>query len=265
MHSDHPLPHPRHAPQWRVVIVVALGCLLLGACASDGVLDDLPPAEVGGRLAIGGLTFGGGEERFGFTGDYSGDEEALRARARRFDRTVWQGALLGAVAGTAIGALAGGDAESAAAGALVGAAAGAVAGVYVANLRERYVEQEDQLDAMIADVERSNREAEALIASIETVLAEDRRRLAAVRTRLARQEATAADLQQARGRAWSNRAVVEQAALGGRDQYRVFQAAANRIEQQRPGPPPAALNQALQGYRANLDTLDRLVREMERA
>jgi hypothetical protein len=237
-------------------------------CACDAGLDtkgERPPAEVGGRFSIGGFTFGSGDERFGYTGELSGDERAMREQAKKFDRTVWEGILIGAVLGTAVGAAAGGDTEDAVSGAIVGAGVGAIAGMYVAELQRRYATKEDQLEAMTADLHTANRQSEALIASIQSVIAEDRRRLAGVQARLARGQATRADLEQERGRVWGNRRVVEKAALGGQDQYRVFEGAIQRFQQKNPGVRTGGFEQELARYRSNLATLDRLAGSMVRA
>ncbi|AFL75297.1 hypothetical protein [Thiocystis violascens] len=80
-----------------------------------------PPAEVGGRFSIGGLELLEPTDNYGYTGELSPAEQALREQGRKFDRTVWQAVLIGSVAGTTIGAVAGGDAEDAVGGAIVGA------------------------------------------------------------------------------------------------------------------------------------------------
>ena len=250
----------------RPVIGLLVTALTLAACdAGLETKTDQPPAEVGGRFAIGGFSFGGTAEKFGYTGELSGDEAALREQARKFDQTVWQGMLIGAVVGTAVGAVAGGDAQDAVGGAIVGAGVGAIAGMYVARMQQRYANTEDQLDAMIADVRNSNRATEALIADVQTVIAEDRRRLAAVQAKVARGQATTADLTQERGRAWGNRRVVEKAALGGQDQYRMFEGAIQRFQQKNPGVKTANFDQELKGYRTRLENLDRLAASMAKA
>lgn len=246
--------------------ILALIALTLLACdAGVETKTDQPPAEVGGRFVIGGFSFGGKEETFGYTGELSGDEAALREQARKFDQTVWQGMLIGAVVGTAVGAVAGGDTQGAVGGAIVGAGVGAIAGMYVARMQQRYASTEDQLNAMIGDVRNSNRATEQLIADVQTVIAEDRRRLAAVQAKVASGQATAADLTQERGRAWGNRRVVEKAALGGQDQYRVFAGAIQRFQQQNPGVKTINFEQELKGYRARLESLDHLAAGMAKA
>ncbi|HYN77128.1 MAG TPA: glycine zipper domain-containing protein [Lamprocystis sp. (in: g-proteobacteria)] len=254
------------AQSLRPFIGLLVAALILAACdAGLETKTDQPPAEVGGRFSIGGFSFGGKEEKFGYTGELSAEEAALREQARKFDQTVWQGLLIGAVVGTAVGAVAGGDTQGAVGGAIVGAGVGAIAGMYVARMQQRYANTEDQLDAMIGDVRNSNRATESLIADVQTVIAEDRRRLAAVQAKVARGQATAADLTQERGRAWGNRRVVEKAALGGQDQYRVFEGAIQRFQQKNPGVKTANFERELKGYRTRLEDLDRLAAGMAKA
>jgi hypothetical protein len=247
-------------------LVVTAASLALLACTSDPVTDDSrPPAEVGGRFAIGGFSFGGPEQAYGYEGQLSPEELRLRERARRFEMTVWQGALIGGVAGGLIGALAGGDAEDAAGGAMVGGTLGGIAGVYVASKQEQYADTEDQLEAMTEDVRASIREAEALIASARAVLAEDRRRLAAVEAQYRRGEATDRALQQERARVWGNRRVIEQASVDAGDRYRVFDLAAERLQRQEPAARTRDFDLALQEYRRNIDTLDEITASLGRA
>ena len=252
-----------YAPRLGVLLTVAL--TVLGCGPEPGLRSDQPPAQVGGCLTIAGMPISGCEENFGYQGQLSPEELAMRAQARKFDRTVWEGTLVGAVAGTAIGALAGGDTKGAFEGAMVGATVGAIAGAYVAGMQQRYANQEDQLNAMIADVKTSNRESEALIARVRAVIAEDRRQLAAVQARVARGEATKADLLQQQGRVLANRRVVETASQGGQDQYRVFESAISRFQQKNPGTKTAGFTQELSTYRAKLNTLDGLVKGMGQA
>lgn len=251
-----------HEFRW---LVPAAALTLIACGPGEGVRTDRPPPQTGGCLTIAGLPVGGCEENYGYTGTLSPEERALREQARRFDRTVWQGVMIGAVAGGAIGVLAGGDARGAAEGVMVGAAVGAIAGVYVAGMQKRYADKEDQLQAMTADVQTANRETEALIADVRKVIEEDRRRLAAVQAQIGRGQATQAQLIQERGRAAGNRRVVEQALQGGRDRYRVFQSAEGKFRQANPGVATAGLTKALDSYQSRLNALDSLATSMKQA
>ena len=264
--STHQPPAARHSPPYRYWWVVSAVAVTVAACGpGEGVRTDQPPPQTGGCLSIAGLPLSGCEVNYGYTGPLSPEERAMRDQARKFDHTVWQGVMLGALAGGAIGVLAGGDAKGAAEGVMIGAAVGAIAGAYVAGMQKRYANKEDQLNAMIADVQTANRESEALIADVRKVIEADRRRLAAVQARISRGEATKAELIQERGRAAGSRRVVEQALLGGRDRYRVFTSAEGRFRQQNPGVKTDSFVQALDAYQARLNTLDALAASMKQA
>ena len=251
--------------QFVMPVAAAAAVVLAGCTPGETVRPDRAPPEVGGRFSIGGYTVSGGGDTYGYKGTLSASEEQLREQGRKFDKTVWQGALIGAVAGAVIGAVAGGDAEDAVGGAIVGAGIGALAGMYIAHKQKLYASAEDQLDSMIADVRASNRDAEALIADAKTVLAEDRRRLSAIDARYRRGQATEDELVQERGRAWGNRKVVEKAALGASDQYRMFEGAQRDFEKQNPRAVTLPLEQELGAYRRSLDALNTVASSMTKA
>lgn len=249
----------------KVSVAVAAITTLAGCVPEEAVRPDRPPAEVGGRFSFGGFTVGGAGDTYGYKGTLTQSEEQLREQGRKFDKTVWQGALIGAVAGTLIGAVAGGDAKDAVGGAIIGGSIGALAGMYVANKQKLYASAEDQLDSMISDVRASNRDTEVLIADANTVLAEDRRRLAAIQARHHRGQATEEELTQERARVWGNRKVVEKAALGASDQYRMFEGAKSDFEKKNPGSSAQSLDRELGAYRRNLEVLNNIAASMAKA
>ena len=246
------------------VVVAALVC---AGCASEAEPQrDRPPPEVGGRFSIGGFSVATGDEPYGYEGELSETERRMREQSRRFDKTVWQGMLLGAVAGTVVGVVAGGDTEDAVGGAIVGASIGAIAGMYVASKQRQYATLEDQIESMTNDIQASNREAERLIESARLVLAEDRRRLSAVNASIHRGQATEKALAQERARAWGNRKVIEKAAQGARDQQLVFQSASQSLtENQAPAAGTPGLERALEAYQHNIEALDEIAGQMGKA
>ncbi len=122
-------------------------------------------------------------------------EERMRAQAADFNRTITEGvvagALGGAAAGAGIGALANkrnrsqGALIGAAIGALAGALMGGAAGKYYADKKERYANQEQRLDAIIADLQKQNAELNALVDSTRTVVDADKRKIDDVSKELA--------------------------------------------------------------------------------
>ncbi|MBK1642386.1 hypothetical protein CKO12_10950 [Chromatium okenii] len=249
-----------------LAVSAALPLLALNGCVGQPVVDATrAPAQTGGRFLLGGLELLKPTDDYGFTGELSASEQALREQGKAFDRTVWQATLLGAVAGTAIGAVVGGDAEDMVGGAIAGASLGALAGLYVANKQKQFAAQEDQLEAMTNDVRSANRNTQALIDQLQKVIAEDQRRLAAVQARFQRGQATAAELQQERGRIWSNRTVVEKATTGAKDQYRLFERAQQQVVKARPAARTQTLTSEISAYRQTLETLDRVAANMAKA
>jgi hypothetical protein len=249
----------------KVSVAVAAIITLAGCVPEEAVRPDRPPAEVGGRFAFGGFVTGGSASTYGYKGKRSASEEELREQGRKFDKTVWQGVLIGAVAGTVIGAIAGGDAQAAVGGAIIGGSIGALAGMYVANKQKLYASAEDQLESMTLDIHASNQDAEALIADANTVLTEDQRRLAVIDARLRAGQATESELTQTRARAWDNRKVVEAAAVGARDKYQLFVGAKRGFLEKNPATSAQSLDEELSAYRRNIDALDSIAASMGKA
>jgi hypothetical protein len=142
---------------------------------------------------------GGCETSGGFAGDPSltPEQRRLRAQEQDFKRTVGEGAVAGALLGGLIGALAGGK-RNRAAGALIGAGAGALlggaTGYYVARKKREYVNENQRLDAMTADVRQDNARLEAYVANTRTVVAQNRAELARLRASYNTRQATRDEL-----------------------------------------------------------------------
>lgn len=101
-------------------------------------------------------------------------EKAMYERSFVFSRTIVEGTALGAGTGALIGAIAcKGDPRCIVVGILVGGALGGTAGHYYAVKKDRYRNEEQRLDAIIADIEEQNRTAEALVADTRAVMERD--------------------------------------------------------------------------------------------
>jgi hypothetical protein len=192
-------------------------------------------------------------------------EQRMRRQSKAFQRTVWEGALLGATAGAILQAYAIHGIKGVLSATAVGGATGGLAGSYLATKQKEYAAVEAQLDSMIADVRQSNRQAETLIATAREVLAEDRRRLAAVEQRYRSGQATEADLVAARGRIKANRSVVQSAVTGAREQKAMFAGAEQSYRAQNPGVATTGLSQELEAYRQQIETLDALAKSIAAA
>ena len=117
----------------------------------------------------------------GFGPGATGPEAELARQAQAMQRTVLEGAATGAVLGGVGTALFGGDREDVLKGAVIGGVAGAAAGTYVGYLQQQYASNEDRLERLRADIERTNAETEAAVRNMRAVLDQNRRQLAAAR------------------------------------------------------------------------------------
>lgn len=105
-------------------------------------------------------------------------EQRMRDQANDFNRTILEGAGIGALAGAGIGAAAcRGDLSCILIGAAAGAAAGSAGGYYYAQKKEGYVNEEQRLDAIIADIRKDNKNLEGLVKDARTVAAADKQKM----------------------------------------------------------------------------------------
>lgn len=185
-------------------------------------------------------------------------EQRLHEQSRAFQKTVWEGALIGAGAGTVYGVIRGAKGTDLLRDALIGGAVGGLAGAYVAHKQQQYSSKEDQLDSMIADVRKSNQETKDLIASVRQVIAEDKKRLAAVEQQVRKGQATQDDLDGTRRRIADNRAVIAKARTGAREKLAMFRGAEQQFRRDHPGANTGGMQRELETYNKNLATLDGL-------
>lgn len=238
-----------------VVPAFAVAAVLMGGCVSTG--DRVGESVSGGASWMSGLT-GRASTDAGPASSLTPAEQRMREQSRAFQKTVWEGVLIGAGAGALWGIVQGKDTEGILKRALIGGAVGGLAGAYVANKQKRYSDKEDQLDSMTADVHKSNKETEDLIASARQVMAEDKRRLASVESRYKAGQASEADINDTRRRVSDNKAVVAQATKGAREKYSMFEGAEREYRQQNPGTDTKRLQSELQAYDQQIETLDGL-------
>ena len=116
-------------------------------------------------------------------------ERRLTAQKADYNRTLAEGLVIGTVGGAALGAGIGAAVtRSRGAGALIGAGIGALAGAmiggatgnYYAEKKQKYANEEDRLDSMIADAEAYNAKAASTLATTRAMVAEDQQKLAAI-------------------------------------------------------------------------------------
>lgn len=116
-------------------------------------------------------------------------EQRLTAQKADYNRTLAEGLVIGTVGGAALGAGIGAAVtRNRGAGALIGAGIGALAGAmiggatgnYYAEKKQKYANEEDRLDSMIADAEAYNAKAASTLATTRAIVAEDQQRLTTI-------------------------------------------------------------------------------------
>ncbi|WP_293324134.1 glycine zipper domain-containing protein [Parvibaculum sp.] len=167
--------------------------------------------------------------------DMSPAERTMHERSEAFNRTIWEGAAMGAVGGAIMGILIGRDAKSAAIGAAAGALAGGLAGNYLANKQQQYAHKEQQLDAMIADVHTKNVQAKQMVSALEDVVAEDRKRLALANKQYEDGLIKKAEYDREIKDVKDNRAYIDSQIADARKQHKVFKDAGNEFQKANPG------------------------------
>ena len=185
-------------------------------------------------------------------------ERRMREQSRAFQKTVWEGALIGAGAGTLYGVIRGETGGNLVRDALIGGAVGGLAGAYVAHKQQQYSNKEDQLDSMIVDVRKSNQETVELIKTVRLVIAQDKQRLAAVERQLRKGQATQGEVDAARRQIADNQAVLAQARKGAHEKQAMFRGAEQQYRRDHPGTDTGRMRRELEAYNKNLATLDGL-------
>ncbi|WP_294225860.1 hypothetical protein [uncultured Shimia sp.] len=118
-------------------------------------------------------------------------EKQLRESREALQRTVGEGALLGAAAGFAIGTAIDGS-EGGFRGAQIGLLAGVTAGSYVKSKQQKFSEQERLLTEVISDLQRTNARMEDSLRAMRAALKEKQSRPQPDATRDARVSSEAA-------------------------------------------------------------------------
>ncbi|WP_216644832.1 hypothetical protein [Candidatus Thiodictyon syntrophicum] len=244
-------------------VLITLTAALSGAgCVTPGDLQGAAGAASGWLPSIGSAQASRTPTDDTADASLTPAERRLREQSRAFQKTVWEGALIGAGAGTLYGLLRRERAQDVVRDALIGGAVGGLAGAYIAHKQQQYSGKEDQLDSMIADVRKSNEETQSLIVSVRQVIAEDKRRLAAVEQQVRKGQASQAQLVDTRRRLADNQRVVAQASSGAREKQTMFQGAERQFRQDHPGTDTARMQRELDTYNKNLKTLDSLAQNV---
>lgn len=238
-------------------LVIAVATSLLG-CIPAEVTKTVSPTS-GAVRDVAAADHGQSKEDYPLTAS----ETRMRQQSRNFDRTIWEGVLIGAAGNAIWGLIEGGDTSELLKRFGIGAVEGGLAGTYIAHKQKQYSETEDQLESMTVDVRESNEDAEALIASAREVLAEDKRRLAAVDRRYKQGVASHEELKRERARLAANRKVLTNAVDGGKQKYIMFQGAKDEYKKQNPGSDVKRFARELETFNEHIETLDGLAEGMK--
>jgi hypothetical protein len=191
-------------------------------------------------------------------------ERRMREQSNAFQKTVWQGALIGAGTTGLIAVLVG-EETAMLASLFGGGAAGGLSGSYVAHKQKQFSNKEDVLNSMIADVRKSNAETQEFIVSVREVIAEDQRRLAAVEQQVRKGQATQAELDNTRRRIADNKRIITQASQGARERQVMFQGAETIFHRNHPDSDTGGLQRELDAFNINIKTLESLAQSVSTA
>ncbi len=241
--------------------VLALGVLTGGCVTPGGQIGDTVSSASSWMSGVAG----GSSTQATTEADLTPAERRMREQSKAFQKTVWEGVLIGAAAGSLWGVIQGDKGSDVLKKALIGGAVGGLAGAYIGHKQKQYANKEDVLDSMTADVRKSNQETTELIASVREVIAEDKRRLADVQKRYKQGQATEAEVASTRKRISSNQAVVAQASKGAREKFQMFQGAEQEFRKQNPATSTAGLQTELKTYNSQIATLDGLAGSIAQA
>jgi len=174
----------------RATAAMMAGVLLFGGCAASAPSRPLTPQEA-----------------------------RMRQQSKDFNRTIAEGVGIGILGGAAAGAGIGAAVNSrdrgegaiigAIIGGVVGGIAGGMTGKYYADKKATYANEEQRLDAIIADLREQNMSLAELVVATKTVCDADQQKLARIQSDLAAQRITRADADRQLAAIDDNREVLE--------------------------------------------------------
>jgi outer membrane lipoprotein SlyB len=196
------------------------------------------------------------------------EQRRLRAQNQDFNRTIGEGAVTGALVGGLIGLLAGGK-RNRGAGALIGAGLGALAGTaagyYVAKKKQQYVNENQRLDSMTADVRNDNARLEAYIANTRTVVAQNKAELARLRSEYNARQVTKADLDRRISTAQQDAAHIQQTIGRLRERQHDYLQARNATKAEDPSVSTAAMDAEIARLNQQIQALEMQLNELNSA
>ena len=199
--------------------------------------------------------------------DLTPAQRSLRERDAAFQKTVWEGALLGAGLGAITGFIFGGKdkGKSVLIGATAGIAVGALTGAYIGSKQNEYADREEQLDAVIADVRQKNTEAEAVTESMKEVIAEDRRKLDLANQQFAQKEISESEYQGQLNLVRQDREVMAGSINSAEEQLETFREAQMAYEEDAVDAQTAQLKDEIDVLQTQISTMHDIVGDLSAA
>jgi hypothetical protein len=193
-------------------------------------------------------------------------ETAMREESDEVSNRYWTRVLSAAAAGAfsagTAAAIAGGDRETIILAAAVGGVAAGIAGHYVSQSLDKYAQEGEALDVMIADVRTENESAQRIVVSMGTVLEEERAKLESMRTAAAQGEVEERALETELRQAKKNAEDANEALLTTQAQLTTFEDAGIAYKAARPDENTAQYQEEVTLLREHVESMTSLVEQL---
>lgn len=189
-------------------------------------------------------------------------QRKLNEQVAAFNKTVWEGILVGCIGGTIVGILISDDPASIIDATSIGCAVGSMAGSYVANRQEKYSNREDALDSIIADLHQKNQKINELITTMREVIAEDKRKIDALNKEYQQGLITAEQLFREFAIVKLDRNNITQALHNANKQLAFFKDAKQTYERDNPGTNTVKLDKEVHTFQESIATMNNIVKQL---
>lgn len=195
--------------------------------------------------------------------DLTPAERKLCERAAAFNKTVWQGALTGAVLVVIYNILSGGGSSNDAwINPEVGAAVGMLAGYYIASKKQEYANRKDILDSIIADIRQKNQQSYELIVSIQEVVAHLKREINKLNKQYQRGVITKSRLKSEIDQVIKRRNEIKRTITKATAQLLVFTSAKEKYEEEYSSSNTISLDEEIKILQNNIDNMREISKEL---
>ena len=189
-------------------------------------------------------------------------QRKLNEQVAAFNKTVWEGVLVGCIGGTVVGILISDDPASIIDATSIGCAVGSMAGSYVADRQKNFSNREDALDSIIADLQQKNQRVNELIATMREVIAEDKRKIDDLNKKYQQGLVTEEQLFREFAIVKLDRNNIEQALKNANKQLAFFKDAKQTYEKDNPGTNTAKLDKEVHTFQESIATMNNIVKQL---